>query len=213
MPWILALCVLPSAHADDWPSPIIREVFSPLRNHFVRVIPGKSWGDTMGFRGAAKGPYAVAEFYSLEKDRSYRLAVTTTLLNPVAPVDFLVTDGGLLMTLDNWHNRGYGKVVALYAPDGKPIRAYDLSDLFTKEEIAGFSHSASSIAWRKTNGLYLRSGGDTLNVTVNDKGAGFVFESSGAYQYCETRAASFQCRTTNEGRAWRAFREPDPRFR
>jgi hypothetical protein len=188
-------------------------VFSPSRNHFVRVIPGKSWGDTMGFRGAATGPYAVAEFYSLGKDRSYRLAATTTVLNPVAPVDFVVTDDGFLITLDNWHNRGYGKVVVLYAPDGKPIRSYELSDLFTKEEIAGFSRSESSIAWRKTSGFYLRSGGDTLQVTVDDKGAGFVFAASGAYQYCEIRAGTFQCRATNEGRIWRAFREPDPRFR
>src|SRR6476660_6123676 len=140
---VLALTALPLARSDDWPAPIIREVFSPSRACFVRIIPGKSFGDTVGFSGAGKGPYATAEFYRLEKDRSYRLAATASLLNPVAPIEFLVTDRGVLITLDNWHNMGYGKVVAIYSPEGKPIRAYGLSDLFTKSEIDGFRHSVS----------------------------------------------------------------------
>lgn len=213
LPWIVAVGMLPGIQADDWPTPVIREVFSPSRAYFVRVIPGKSFGDTMGFKGAAKGPYATAEFYRVDKDRSYRFAATTSLLNPVAPVDFLVTDDGFLMTLDNWHNMGYGRVVALYAPDGKLVRAYGLAELFTKGEIADFSHSESSIAWRKATGFYLRPGGKTIHITVNDQGAGFVFETSGAYQYCETREGTFQCRAASEGRTWSPFREPDPRFR
>jgi len=206
----LTLTALPIAQADDWPSPVIREVFSQSRAYFVRVVPGKSIGDTFGFSGAAKGPYATAEFYRLEKDRSYRLAATSPLLNPVAPVDFFVTDSGYLITLDNWHNTGYGKVVAFYTPLGKTIRAYELSDLFPKSEIEGFGHSVSSIQWRKSSGAYIRPGGDTLNITINDKGAGIIFELNGAYQYCENRAGSFQCRVANQDRTWRAFREPNP---
>jgi len=205
----LTLTALPVAHADDWPAPVIREVFSPSRAYFVRVVPGKSFGDTFGFSGAAKGPYATAEFYRLQKDRSYRLAATAPLLNPVAPLDFFVTDTGYLITLDNWHNTGYGKVVAFYTPQGKAIRAYELSDLFTKDEIDGFGHSESSIQWRKFSGAYIRTGGDTFNITINDQGAGLVFEMNGAYQYCETRAGNFLCRVANQGRTWQAFREPD----
>src|SRR6202162_292806 len=126
----LALAILPRAPGDDWPAAGVREVFSQSRDYFVRVVPGKSFGDTVGFSGAAKGPFATAEFYRLEKDRPYRLAATASLLNPVAPVDFFVTDNGFLITLDNWHNMGYGKVVVFYTPEGKPIRAYELSDLF-----------------------------------------------------------------------------------
>jgi hypothetical protein len=206
----LTLTLVPAAQGDDWPTAVIREVFSPSRAYFVRVIPGKSYGDTVGFSGAAKGPYATAEFYRLEKDRSYRLAATASLLNPVAPVEFFVTDNGFLITLDNWHNLGYGKVVAFYTPEGKPIRAYELSDLFTKSEIEAFGHSVSSIQWRKFSGHYIRPGGDTFNVTTNDTGGGFIFELTGAYQYCETRAGKFLCRTASQGRTWRAFREPSP---
>jgi hypothetical protein len=205
---MLALAILPAAQGDDWPSPVIREVFSPSRTYFVRVVPGKSYGDTVGFSGAAKGPFGTAEFYRLEKDRSYRLAATASLLNPVAPVEFFVTDNGFLVTLDNWHNMGYGKVVAFYTPQGKPIRSYELSDLFSRTEIDGFSHSVSSIAWRKSSGAYIRPGGDTFNVTINDIGGALIFELNGAYQYCETREGNFLCRTANQGRTWRTFREP-----
>lgn len=210
---ILVLSVLKVAKGDEWPAPVIREVFSQSRTYFVRVVPGKSFGDTVGFSGLAKGPFATAEFYHLEKDRSYRLAAAASLLNPVAPAEFLVTDDGFLITLDNWHNLGYGKVVALYTPVGKAIRAYELSDLFTKAEIEGFDHSVSSIQWRKFNGSYVRPGGDTINVTITDTGGAFIFELSGAYQYCETRGGTFLCRVANQNRTWRAFREPNPRFR
>ena len=182
-------------------------MFSHSRAYFVRVIPGKSFGDTVGFSGSAKGPFATAEFYRLERDKSYRLAATAPLLNPVAPVEFFVTDRGLLITLDNWHNMGYGKVVAFYSPEGKPIRAYGLSDLFTQSEIDGFRHSVSSIWWRKSAGSYIRQGEDTFYVTVNDMGAGFVFEVWGDYQYCETKEAKFLCRNANKDRKWRAYRE------
>ena len=204
----LLLGVLPVASADDWPAPQIREVFSLSRSCFVRVTPGSSWGDTFGFRGAAKGPYATAEFYRRQADRSYRLASSGTLLNPVAPVDFFVTDRGFLVTLDNWHNRGYGKVAAFYSPEGKPIRSYELDELFTKEEIARLDHSVSSIAWHK-GAAYVREDQETLYLMVNDAGAYFVFETAtGAYQYCENRRGRWVCRDSNTHRTWKPYHEP-----
>src|SRR5262245_36661837 len=67
LPWLCALGMLPYAQSDDWPYPGVREVFSPSRTYFVRVVPGKSLGDTVGFKGASKGSYAEAQFYRLEK--------------------------------------------------------------------------------------------------------------------------------------------------
>ena len=104
--WIAALlCAFAGpAQADSWVAPQVREVFSASRDHFVRVIPGKSVGDTIGFAGAAKGAYAAAEYYQRQPDRSYRLTATATLLNPVAPVDIFVTNdldtGGLVSNSD-----------------------------------------------------------------------------------------------------------------
>ena len=59
-----------TAGADEWTAPVVREVFSESREWFVRVVPGKSIGDTFGSAGAPKGPYARAEFYRRQGSRS-----------------------------------------------------------------------------------------------------------------------------------------------
>ena len=97
----------------------------------MRVTPGKSGGETVGFSGAPTGPAATAEFYRRARDRSYRPVWMVSLLNPVAPIDAFLTDRGYLATLDNWHNMGYGKVAAFSAPTGALIRAYALAELFS----------------------------------------------------------------------------------
>src|SRR5688572_18795218 len=102
---ILSMAPQPAA-ADSWAAPQVKEVFSASRDHFVRIIPGSNLAATQGFAGAAKGPPAVAEFYQRQADRSYHWMRTVELLNPLAPVDFFVSNGGQLATIDNWHNRG-----------------------------------------------------------------------------------------------------------
>jgi hypothetical protein len=208
---LLCACAVAVARADSWPGAVVKEVFSESREWFVRIVPGKSIGDVVGFASEPKGPYAKAEFYRRQADRSYRLTAERTLANPVAPVAFFVTDRGYLATLDNWHNMGYGKIAAFYAPDGAPIRSYALSDLFTAEEIDRFSHSVSSIWWRKET-TYVREGQQSLYVMVDDKGSELIFETdTGAWQFCQSRNGQHQCRTTNAGRTWQAYVEPRPR--
>jgi hypothetical protein len=190
--------------ADEWPAPQIREFFSPNRDYFVRVTPGESWGDTFGFAGSPKGPYARAEFYHRDKAGSYVPGATVTLVNPVAPVDFYVNNDGYVATLDNWHNMGYGKVLALYSPGGNLIRSYTLNELFSKDEIEGFEHSASSIAWHKA--AYLQIDQKAVYVLIDEKGGGLVFNvRTGAYRYCEWHGKDFACRDSSEGRSWRPF--------
>lgn len=192
---------------DDWPAATITEVFSESREWFVRVLPGKSLGDTFGFAGSPKGPYARAEFFQRGADRSYRLTTEITLDNPIAPVKFLVTDRGYLITLDNWHNLGYGKILVSYAPTGRRVASYALSDLFSSREIEAFSHSTSSIHWR-TDTLYVRAGQRSIYVAVNGKGTEIIFEpETGAWQQCEWRGTRHQCRDDNARRDWRPFRE------
>jgi hypothetical protein len=60
-----------------------------------------------------------------------------------------VSDAGDLVTLDNWHNVGYGAVLALYRENGSLVRAYRLSDFFRKAEVDLFPSSMSSIWWHK----------------------------------------------------------------
>lgn len=207
----LALCLCAASHADEWPAPQIREVFSKGRDHFVRVVPGDSWGDTVGFAGAPKGAYAKATFYHRRGDGSYGPGATVTLLNPVAPVEFFVTDQGNLITLDNWHNRGYGKVLALYGPDGAPIKSYELKDLFLEEEIRAFDHSVSSIMWHK--GLaYLQLDQKALYISLDDKGTDLILDTTlGTYRSCKwtdpVTVKEFVCRSTNLNREWRPWNE------
>jgi hypothetical protein len=196
--------------ADSWPAPVVKEVFSKSRDTFVRVTPGKSVGDTVGFAGGSKGVYAKAEFYSRRPDRSYALTNERVLVNPVAPIEFYVTDRGYLVTLDNWHNMGYGKVAAFYSPQGELIRAYELSDLFSTSEIDAFAHSVSSIWWRKEL-AYVRQDERTLYVMLDEKGSEAIFETeTGAWQICRQGAGKHPCRSTNADRKWTGYVDPKP---
>ena len=194
------------AAADDWPGPQVREVFSASRDHFVRVTPGKSVGDTFGFAGAAKGEYAIAEYYRRQADGSYKPVQKVTLPNPVAPVEFFVSDEGRLVTVDNWHNRGYGKVLAVYGADGRLVKAYELTDLFLKEEIDAYPHSVSSIHWHE-GPVYLNKDQRTLYMMIRSGRDLVVGLETGRYAYCETREGRYLCRTSNERRRWLPYAE------
>jgi hypothetical protein len=197
---MLSLMTLP-VRADDWAAPQTREVFSASREYFVRVTPGESLGDTFGFTGSKKGRYAAAEFYRRDQDRSYRLIAETVLLNPVAPIEFFVSNDGRLATIDNWHNIGYGKIVSIYDSRGKIVRSYELKDLFQEDEITAFRRSVSSIHWR-SGPAYIRPDQKTLLITVTG-GADFLFGmETGQFKYCEYQKKTYRCRNTNQQREW-----------
>lgn len=206
---VVALVCGARARADSWAAPQIKEVFSASREWFVRVVPGKSVGETVGFAGAPKGKHATAEFYRRAPDRSYRLAAEIALQNPVAPVLFLVTDRGYLLTLDNWHNMGFGKAIASYSPDGRVVFSSELKDVFSEKEVEGFRRSVSSIWWR-TETVYVREGQQTIYIAMDDKGRELIVEpETGRWQQCEWRSKEMhQCRDSNDSRTWRAYREP-----
>lgn len=144
----LALAAANVARADSWPNAVAMGVASRDGKTVVRVQPGTSIGDTMGFAGAARGPYAQASYYRAEGDDKFSRYQAIILLNPVAPVFIAVSNAGELVTLDNWHNMGYGAVVVVYGPDGKARRSHTLADIYSAEDIHRFQRSTSSIWWR-----------------------------------------------------------------
>ena len=196
------------AQADSWAMPQVREAFSPSRDHFVRIVPGDNLGKVVGFGGSPGGKNARAEFYRRYPDRSYRLMHAVTLLNPVAPVDVFVSDQGRLVTVDNWHNLGFGQVLAVYAGDGTLVKSYALEDLFPKAEIAAFPHSVSSRHWHK-GPVYLNKDQRTLYLMVRDGQDVVLGVESGRVAYCETRAAKSVCRTGVDAR-WVPYEEAVP---
>ncbi len=145
----LGLLVPPALFADSWVSPAPMAKASPDANRFIRVEPGTSLGDTVGFSGAEKGKFAQATYYarSVTQD-SYVAYARSQLLNPISPVDMLLNNAGVLVTLDNWHNVGFGAVVVIYGPHGNAIKSYELEDLYPKEKIAAIPRSVSSRWWR-----------------------------------------------------------------
>jgi hypothetical protein len=120
-----------------------------------------------------------------------------------------VTDGGQLATIDNWHNRGYGTVVAVYDPRGKLVRGYTLADLFAKAEIDSAPHSVSSIAWHQ-GPVYSKRDQRTLYLMVASGRDMVVGLESGQYAYCETRAGKYLCRNSNADRRWVPYQDAVP---
>lgn len=144
---VMLLASLKAAIADSWPGATVKAVVSENGETVLRVTPGASIGDTYGFAGAPKGKFATAQWFRLRENR-YELYQTVQLLNPVAPIHIAVANDGTVITLDNWHNVGFGDVVVIYAPDGKLRKKYRLENLYSAAAIEGIKRSVSSIWWR-----------------------------------------------------------------
>lgn len=170
--------------ADDWPGPRAMTVFSEDGARFVRVTPGESLGDSVGFAGAKLGAYARALFYERQTDRSYRLTAAVALLNPVAPVDLLLSNTGHLITFDNWHNLGYGKVAAIYDPTGKPVASWGLEQLYAPDQLGSIKQSVSSRWWRCSPFHFVDPHEQTKVHVRESLGGYFVFELlAGTFTY------------------------------
>jgi hypothetical protein len=164
---VTAACATTNAvRADQWISPTETGALSPDGRVVVRIVPGESWGEVEGFKGAPTGKHATARFYRLDAaGTAFVQKREQELLNPVAPVFFAVTDEGGLVTLDNWHNAGYGPVLVIYAPSGAVVKRYELKDLYSEEQIRQVPISVSSIWWRCSSQPPGIEGGTTLAFT------------------------------------------------
>ena len=160
------------------------QVFSQNGERFVRILPGESIGDTVGFAGAAKGRYGRAELYQRQPDRSYKLIADIELANPVAPVEALLSNSGALITFDNWHNAGYGKVVTIYTARGNRLAAKELKDLYSGETIEAVPTSVSSRWWRCRPFGWSDPAEQTKVFVHEFRGGYFVFDlTDGSHRY------------------------------
>jgi hypothetical protein len=182
---IVMLAVLPClVAADEWPAAQVQYVFSKSGLHFVRIVPGEGYGDTVGFKGSKTGNYARGEFYEKQPDRSYKLIADVALQNPVAPVESLLSNRGYLLTFDNWHNAGYGKVVAIYRPNGELVRTYELEALYPVKQLEAIPISVSSRWWRCRPFGFVDPGEQTKVYVFEHFGGTFAFDlSTGTHEY------------------------------
>lgn len=183
----LLLAIFPClVFADQWRNPVPLYAISENGQYLVRVVPGESLGDTIGVAGSKKGAYAHGEFYQKQSDRSYQLIADVPLQNPMAPVHILVSNLGYMVTFDNWHNAGYGKIVAIYRSNGQLVHAYELEELYSSEEIDLIPRSISSRGWLSQNfGFVPRE--DQGEIYVYDFSGGLLLIDlpTGNLEYCE----------------------------
>ncbi len=134
---------------DSWVTASVFGVLSPNAEYLIRIVPGNSWGDTYGFSGAKAGEFARAIYYERDGADHYTRSKEITLVNPVRPVDVYLTNEGYLVTFDNWHNMGYGRVVVIYDTIGDLVASYTLEELYEDDEaLQQLPASVSSIWWR-----------------------------------------------------------------
>jgi hypothetical protein len=111
------------------------------------------------------------------------------LANPVAPLAALVSNTGHLITFDNWHNAGYGAVVAIYEPSGRAVRSWRLEDLYDAGRVGTIPRSVSSRWWRCMPMGFLDPATQRQVSVAERLGGTFVFTlAAGAMTYSPGRA-------------------------
>jgi hypothetical protein len=80
------------------------------------------------------------------------------------------------MTFDNWHNLGYGKVVAIYSPDGAVLGSYTLDELYPSDRINDILRSVSSRYWRCGGPVFTDPKAQAAVVVHEALGGQFVFD-------------------------------------
>ncbi len=125
-------------------------------------------------------------------------------------MEFFVANDGGLVTLDNWHNTGYGTAVAIYAADGKLVKAYALADIFDKQEIEAFAQSVSSIHWHK-GPAYINKDEKTFYMMIKSGNDLVLGLETGRFAYCRTQGTTYQCRDGNGARKWGPYQEVAPK--
>lgn len=131
---LLLLALAGTTHADQWATPSKVTLTSPNHKWSAEITPSKN--PKLGAQatlGPVGGPMK-----------------TITLQDTWMPVDSVLLDDGTLLTLDHWHQLGFGKVALLYERDGTVRWSKTLLELVGPQVVDLADHSVSSIWWRKT---------------------------------------------------------------
>ena len=136
----LLAAVVSTAYADDWPAPTTKYVKSDSGRYRVVVIP------------AAKGKPGSVELFDDRDPTKPKKLYRRKPVNEVAPVVSLLSDGGQLVTVDEWHNAGYKHALVIYDKKGKVVVDCALEHLLLPDELAAVDTSISSRWWRAKEG-------------------------------------------------------------
>ncbi|WP_156383498.1 hypothetical protein [Pseudoxanthomonas sp. Root65] len=158
--FVVALtCASGIVRADSWVPPSVRVEASESGEYLVRMEPG---------RRGQQGSRAVIYRHDTAAD-SYQKRLVYALPHPVSPVDILLTDDGMLVTLDEWAQMGRGTVITVHGADGKTTHRYTLPKLLGDKAAAAAPSTVSSTWWR-CGKPSLIGGGHVLRVITYDEG-------------------------------------------
>ena len=150
------------ASADTWSSPEQAQYVSANGLTRVTITPGPLDHDSR------TRPLALLE--QRDAEGVWRPVWNAPLVNDVAPVHALVTNGGEhLVTFDNWHSMGHGPdAVVVYDQRGKLVRKLALKDFLPSAYIAFLPRSVSSLWWGGDHYLDEEDGELVLQVNQPD---------------------------------------------
>lgn len=136
--WILGavLAVAAVAHADDWPNPTTKYLKSDSGRFRAVVVPG------------ASGKAGQITLFDDRDPTKPKKLYQRRPVNQEAPVKILLSDGGQLVTLDEWGNAGYKHSLVIYDRKGKVVVDCALEHILLPDELAAVKITKSSRWWR-----------------------------------------------------------------
>jgi hypothetical protein len=153
MRWLLVLALLAAAgaaRADDWAAPSTKYVKSDSGRFRAVIVPGEP--------GGKKHAGSVTLFDDRDPVHPKKL-YQRKLVNEIAPVQILLTDGGQLVTIDEWSHAGFAHSIVLYDRKGKTVVDCALEQILLPEEMKGVDETESSRWWRaKDQPVWLEEG-------------------------------------------------------
>lgn len=150
----------PAAHADTWARATTQQYASADGAWRLTIEPRDLTGNLAYFRDKVEGkeqPGGVASDVRTTATGTMEHCVSGScrrvwqraLLNDVAPVSAVVTNGGRVITFDNWHSTGYGaNAVVIYNMRGAPLRRLSLPEFLPRDYVIALPRSVSSLHWR-----------------------------------------------------------------
>lgn len=149
-----------SAKADSWLPPSVRS-YSSADGAWKLTIYPRGLASQLGYfedkvagrsnAGGIPGDSQKSPIGHMERKQRGRWQSVwkAPLANDVAPVEAVVSNGGLSATFDNWHGVGWGDdAVVIYGADGRQVRKLGLAAFLPKYYIEALPRSVSSIHWR-----------------------------------------------------------------
>ena len=159
------LISLANADIGLHPKPI--GISSPQGSIVVRIIPGIMPGQHSHSKTERSkkfmSPSAKAKYYYLDENFNYDTQQIINLVNPQSPSLAYIFESGELVTVDNWPSVGVDPVIVVYQPDGTILKKYNLSEIYSEEQIKQFTVTALSRLWRCPTALPYQVG-DKLSV-------------------------------------------------